>query len=140
MGGETSDGRWHIAAHGKRIVYLSEHAAVALVEVLAHLQSNPKLLPAQYRLIKVVLSDDVSTESVAADSLPHDWGEHLTKTQSIGDAWLARGASALLKVPSASTPESFNYLLNPLHPDARKIEVEWCKRIQFDRQIFRTFV
>ncbi len=29
LGGEKADGRWHSAARGKRIVYLSEHPALA---------------------------------------------------------------------------------------------------------------
>jgi RES domain-containing protein len=54
VGGEKADGRWHTAARGKRIVYLSEHPAVALVEVLANLHTNPKLFPDSYQLIKVM--------------------------------------------------------------------------------------
>jgi RES domain-containing protein len=45
VGGEKADGRWHTAARGKRIVYLSELPAVALVEVLANLHANRNSLP-----------------------------------------------------------------------------------------------
>ncbi|MEA2543931.1 MAG: hypothetical protein QOH35_5297, partial [Acidobacteriaceae bacterium] len=33
MGGEKTDGRWHTAKRGKRIVYLSDYPALALIEV-----------------------------------------------------------------------------------------------------------
>jgi hypothetical protein len=45
MGGEKSDGWWHTAERGKRIVYLSDYLAVALIEVLVNLKENPKLFP-----------------------------------------------------------------------------------------------
>ena len=48
IGGEKADGRWHTAARGKRILYLSEHPAIALIEVLANLHTNPNLIPETY--------------------------------------------------------------------------------------------
>jgi len=44
LGAEKSDGRWHAAARGKRIVRLSEHPAAALIEML-----NQNILPPQWR-------------------------------------------------------------------------------------------
>jgi hypothetical protein len=37
-------------------------------------------------------------------------------------------------VPS---PESTNCLFNPLHPDARKVRVEWSRWIDYDRRLFQ---
>jgi RES domain-containing protein len=105
-GGEKADGRWHTAAKGKRIVYLSEHPAVALVEELG------------------------------SGVLGEDWRSKLEKTRRIGDAWLERRSSALLRVPSAPSPESWNYLLNPLHAEARETEVEWARWVEYDRRLF----
>ena len=47
MGGEKSDGRWHTAKRGKRIVYLSDHPAIALIEVLANLKGQSEALSRQ---------------------------------------------------------------------------------------------
>ena len=57
MGGEKSDGRWHTAKRGKRIVYLSDHPAVALIEVLANLKGNPRLFPDSYQLMKITVAE-----------------------------------------------------------------------------------
>ena len=38
-------------------------------------------------------------------------------------AWLARDSVALLMVPSAIVPETFNVLLNPAHRDAKRIAI-----------------
>jgi RES domain-containing protein len=133
-GGEKADGRWHTAAKGKRIVYLSEHPAVALVEVLANLRGNPRLFPERYRMMKV--SGAVGVEELGSGVLGEDWRSKLEETRRIGDAWLERRSSALLRVPSAPSPESWNYLLNPLHAEARGLEVEWAKWVEYDRRLF----
>lgn len=136
LGGEKSDGRWHTAAHGKRIVYLSEHPALALVEVLANLHGNPRLLPESYQLIKVRVEPEISSERFDIDSLSDKWHEDLNETQAAGDEWLARGSSALLGVPSSPSPESVNFLLNPLHADARRMKIDWAKWIRYDKRLF----
>jgi hypothetical protein len=41
-----------------------------------------------------------------------------------------------LAVPSAPSPESLNYLFNPLHPDAKGVAIEWCKWIKYDKRLF----
>jgi RES domain-containing protein len=137
VGGEKADGRWHSSARGKRIVYLSEHPAVALVEVLANFHSNPKLFPESYQLIKVLIPDDLAKEVIPTDRLSDVWRDYITETQMLGDEWLSRRSGALLVVPSVPSPESHNCLLNPLHPDARRIDIEWCKWIKYDRRLFR---
>ena len=135
-GGEKSDGRWHTAARGRRIVYLSEHPALALVEVLANLKGDPRLFSDSFQLMKVAVGDNVSTNVLAPNLLSSDWRDDLAQTRSVGDAWLAQGGSALLGVPSVPSPESVNYLFSPLHPDAKNVETEWCKWIEYDKRLF----
>jgi RES domain-containing protein len=136
LGGEKTDGRWHTAARAKRIVYLSEHPALALIEVLANLKGNPKLFPDAYQLMKVSVADGVSKDVLGAKILTKKWRENGSETRLAGDAWLAKAASALLVVPSVPSPESQNYLFNPLHPDARSLTIEWCKWIEYDKRLF----
>lgn len=136
LGGERTDGRWHTAAKDKRIVYLSEHPALALIEVLANLKGNPKLFPDSYQLMKVSVDDIVSQQIFPFESLASDWRERVSETRSAGDAWLSAGSLALLAVPSVPSPESLNYLLNPLHPDAKGLTIEWCKWIEYDKRLF----
>jgi RES domain-containing protein len=136
LGGEKTDGRWHTAARGRRIVYLSEHPALALIEVLANLKGNPKLFPDAYQLMKVTVKEDVSEEILGPEATTGEWQDDLAATRSVGDAWLAAGRSALLPVPSAPSPESWNYLFNPLHSDANGLTVEWCRWIEYDKRLF----
>jgi RES domain-containing protein len=60
---------------------------------------------------------------VSLDQLPTDWPEKTEKTRALGDGWLTKGSAALLSVPSAIVPETFNVLLNPAHQDAERIVI-----------------
>jgi RES domain-containing protein len=137
LGGERADGRWHSAGRGKRIVYLSEHPALALLEVLANLKGNPKLFPESYQMMQVEVPEDVSSRRVTVASLAADWREDVRGTRAVGDAWLEAGESAILWVPSAVAPESWNVLLNALHAEARMVTVAWARRVGYDKRLFR---
>lgn len=139
LGGEKSDGRWHTAAPGKRVVYLSEHPAVALLETLANLKGNPALFPEKYQLIEVQVGDDVfSAMTVLSDPKgnPFDLDAPIEVTRRAGDNWLQSKASALVSVPSFPAPKSINVLLNPLHPDAGKVVIANCSWIKYDKRLF----
>lgn len=54
--------------------------------------------------------------------------EHLlpgeeSDTQTYGSDWAAKGQSLVLMVPSAVLPVSSNYLINPLHPQAKGLKI-----------------
>ncbi|MGD0914232.1 MAG: RES family NAD+ phosphorylase [Terracidiphilus sp.] len=141
LGGEKSDGRWHTAARGKRIVYLSESPAGALLESLANLKGNPALFPEKYQLLEVGVPDDVYASMVyPTGASPASRAFYKTLAQSLsrkkGDNWLRSNVSALAGVPSFPSPYSLNILLNPKHRDGRRITVEACRRIKYDRRQF----
>jgi RES domain-containing protein len=58
-------------------------------------------------------------------------------TQKIGDAWIEAGKTAILAVPSALYPEETNYVLNPVHPDFRRIEISAAEPFAFDPRMAR---
>jgi RES domain-containing protein len=138
FGGERLKGRWHTRAPGKRIVYLAEHPAVALIENLANLDGDPQFLPDTFQLLKVsTTGPSVPVARLTSKQLAAIDSDDLATTQSLGDAWLAARTSALIRVPSIPSPESWNYLLNPLHPAAARIKVDWARRITYDKRLFR---
>ncbi len=122
-GGLRLSGRWHTAGHP--IVYLAESAPGAILEVLVHLLENGAI-PPDYKLLRIQVSDAAGNtglmESLRPEQLPANWRDDFTVTQRIGNQWLADGRSALLRIPSAIAPATFNVLLNPTHPEATRVQ------------------
>ncbi len=133
-GGLFASARWHTS--GRPIVYLAETAAGALIEVLVHLELDLNNLPQSYTLLKAEAPDNVSIRTLSDSDLPPNWRQNETAARSVGDEWLASGTHALLRVPSAILPETFNVLLNPGHPHAAQVKVLWCQEYPWDRRLF----
>jgi RES domain-containing protein len=134
-GGLHASARWHSQGHA--IVYLASSPAGALVEILVHLELDPQRLPLNYRMLKADAPDDTQPGRINASTLPATWRDDLTLTRNLGDEWLIAGSSALLEVPSAILPETFNLLLNPRHPDAQRVSVLWHQPFPSDRRFFK---
>jgi RES domain-containing protein len=134
-GGLRASGRWH--TRGRRVVYCTENPAAALLEILVHFEIDLRDLPARYRLLKVKLSDDLRIDRVSSSDLDSDWIGNTQMTRAIGDAWLTKAATPLLAVPFAIVPETSNVLLNPAHPDARRIVIVSASDHVIDPRLLR---
>jgi RES domain-containing protein len=136
-GGLRVGGRWHSA--GRPVVYLADHPAGALLEVLVHLiGANLAALPESYQLLEVRTRGQVAAQRVRPESLPRDWRAQPHLTRALGDAWLKGGKSALLDVPSALVPGATNTLLNPRHAHAVRLAIVAVARHPFDERLFAT--
>ena len=133
-GGRKAGARWHSA--GSRIVYLAESPMAALVETLVHLEVESEETPDFYTLLKISVPDGIAIQPLDPPA-ESDWKRDLELTRRIGDAWLASLETPLARVPSVIAPQTWNYLLNPEHPDAKKIEVAEVIRERFDNRLFR---
>jgi RES domain-containing protein len=133
-GGLRYSGRWHTAGHP--IVYLAESAAGALLEVLVHLEVEDNDLPHPYNLLRVTVPAQLEAERLyfAQDEA---WKSNIRMTRAIGDEWLQSARSAIAQVPSAIMPSTWNYLLNPGHPDAQRVEIVEVAPAQFDPRLLR---
>jgi RES domain-containing protein len=133
-GGLYASARWH--SQGHRIVYLAQSPAGALTEVLVHLELDADDLPKTFKLLKVEAPDDLAIGEVSLSQLPANWRDDLVLTRTIGDEWLEGKETALLKVPSAIVPETFNVLLNPEHRGAARVKVLAHEQYPWDRRLF----
>ena len=134
-GGLRASGRWH--TRGRRIVYCSQSPAAALLEILVHFEIDVRDLPARYRLLKLDAPDALVVAEVALHDLPADWVERTDVSRSHGDRWLQLEQAPLLRVPSAVVPETFNVLLNPAHPEARRVTVVQVSDHAIDPRLLR---
>jgi RES domain-containing protein len=58
-------------------------------------------------------------------SLPSSWRDSPPSeaTQTVGSAWAKRMSSAVLRVPSILVPGEYNLLLNPQHPQFKRLKI-----------------
>jgi RES domain-containing protein len=133
-GGRLYPGRWN--SGGTPMVYLAGCPPGALIEILVHLELNQLELPPSYLLLRILAPDRLSVPGLAAPE-GGAWKDDEAGTRKLGDAWLKSRRSALARVPSAILPETFNYLLNPLHPDAARITVAKVQSALLDVRLLR---
>ena len=107
-----------------------------MLEILVHLQFRDRKLPETYHLLQVEAPDSLAVEPLDPSPNPL-WKEQPEFTRGLGNAWLGSLATPLARVPSAIVPQTWNYLLNPEHPDAAKLKIEAVIRERFDNRLFR---
>jgi RES domain-containing protein len=116
-GARLYGGRWN--SPGASVVYTSGSRALAALESLVHLNS-PVIF--KYAAIPIAFDDALLEE---AAELPADRTDEPSPsaTTTIGDLWVQEARSAVVKLPSVIIPREPNYLLNPAHPDFKKIVI-----------------
>jgi RES domain-containing protein len=133
-GARLYGGRWN--SPGVRMVYTSPSLALAAIETFVHLE--PNLQPDDLVSIAAEMADDVATERLDLKSLPRKWYELRDESlKKFGDRWIHAGETIALHVPSAAIRGEWNVLLNPEHPDFRKLRIEKSRPFQFDLRMFR---
>ena len=120
-GARIVGGRWN--RRGTAAVYASESLALAALELLVH--ADPALLPEDLVAIAAEVPDNLAVESVPPRELPADWRNHPAPEALAdrGTEWAKSRRTAVLAVPSALVPRERNFLLNPAHPDFRRIRI-----------------
>lgn len=132
VGASLSKGfRWN--SLNTRLVYTAESRALALLEISVHLDLSEDL-PTDRYFIELDIPENISIQEVSIQNLPYNWDSKppITTTQFIGDDFVLENKTAVLKVPSSIVPQEYNYLINPNHPDAKKIKVLSKTLLKFD--------
>jgi len=133
-GAEKAGGRWN--SKGTAMVYTSESRALCTTEIAVHTPLG--ILPLDYVIIAIEIPKTMAIEELEIDVLPEDWKSlpHSHSTQEIGDSFVTTEKFAVLRVPSAVVQGEYNYLLNPLHKDFKKIKVKLIEPFDFDERLF----
>jgi RES domain-containing protein len=130
-GAADNGGRWN--SRGVPVVYTSSTKSLAALESLVHL--NPPVL---FKYVAIRIKFDATlVESVPAKALPPDWWVEPPppSSKTVGDAWVRAARSAVLALPSVIISGEPNYLLNPAHPDFKKISIGKPAVFTFDPRL-----
>jgi RES domain-containing protein len=133
-GARKHGGRWN--SPGRPAVYLASSRALALLEVLVHLEDEAAL--AAYVLFEVEAAER-DVEVLDADRLPRGWrrtADH-APLRALGDAWLESRRGLLLALPSAIIPQEQILLLNPLHPRTASLRIGPAEELGIDPRLLR---
>lgn len=128
-------GRWNRA--GTAVVYASENLSLAALEYFVNLAAD--LLPDDLVAIPATLPQRLKSRDIGADELPDNWRDNPAPEtlKGQGTEWVRSGVSALLWVPSAVIPEERNVLLDPNHPDFKKIAIGSPRPFSFDPRMLK---
>lgn len=133
-GAALKGARWNSV--GIELIYTAENRSLAMAEVAVHLSWS--MLPDDYVMITIDVPDDIEPEMLAVDELPPDWGvfPHPDSVKKFGDDFVLRNESSVLQVPSAVTKGDLNWLINPAHPDFKRIRISGIEPFDFDKRLF----
>ena len=125
--------RWN--SNDVKVIYTANSRALACLENVVH---RSKLgLSLNFSVMEINIPDSLAITTVNLKDLPVNWDqfENMHLMQNLGDNWIEECKTAVLKIPSSIIHDEFNYLLNPDHPEFKKIKLETVKPFLFDDRI-----
>lgn len=139
-GGNRERGaRWN-SGGGRGVVYCSENLATCVLEALVNFgPAQRRKLPPNFRQVLLDIPDDAGVEELTAQDLPDDPDavdeSGRTWTQARGDRWLRAGRALVMRVPSLVVPVERNLLLDPQHPEMKRVRIVANEPFRFDDRL-----
>lgn len=125
--------RWN--QKGSFVIYTAESRSLACLENLVHRsgEGDSNL----YKVMLIQIPDSLEIEVIDVKNLKPGWQriENYPYCQKMAADWLSGGNTAILKVPSVLVKNEFNFILNPNHPDFKKIKLTGAEDFIFDPRL-----
>lgn len=124
--------RW--SAKGRFVIYTAGSRALACLENMVHRSGEGNNF--LYKVMIIEIPETVVIKELDEAQLKKDWHtiDNYAYCQSIGTNWLNESDYAVLKVPSVVIKKEHNYLINPNHPDFKKITLTGNEDFDFDKR------
>ena len=134
-GAALKGARWN--SIGVELIYTASNKSLAMAEVAVHF--TLATLPSDYMMITIFIPDNISIQKLNISDLPTNWNTfpHPSTTQTIGDQFIADNKFCVLQIPSAVTQGDYNLLINPNHPDFKRIKIIATDKFPFDKRLFK---
>lgn len=128
-------GRWN--KKGEEVIYTASSRSLACLENLIHKSGRGGTVT--YKTMVIYIPDTLEIQQVNFKDLPVHWNQVslCRECQHIGSNWYASRDYPVLKVPSAVIPDEYNYVLNSMHPDFKKILLIETLPFSFDKRFER---
>lgn len=128
-------GRWN--SEHVPMIYCGGSRALCALEVLVHIDSERP--PLDIVVSTLIVPEDAPRHTPGPRQLPRGWDaeRYSAPVQEFGDRFILAKEHLVLRVPSAVVPHEFNYLLNPLHPDFKRVKVLAVISFKFDPRLFK---
>jgi len=133
-GAEKTGGRWN--SKGIPVLYTAASRALAVVEIAVHVPIG--IIPINYFLATINVPENDILKIDVSD-LPQNWNTNpfVKETQAIGNDFIRKNEHLVLQVPSASVGGDHNYLVNPRHPEFKKVKIKSIDPFVFDVRLFK---
>jgi RES domain-containing protein len=133
-GSRRYGGRWN--SKGFAVVYTSSSLSLAILEVLVHIPIYAILEEYVYFPIEF---DQKFFLPLDMNNLPGNWKNDPAPraVKQIGDSWIESRRSVILEVPSTIVSTEKNYLINPPHPDFKKLRIGSPTKFEFDPRLIK---
>ena len=105
---------------------------MAILEILV--RATKATSPDSYTLTSFEIPDN-GVYQIQLKKIKNNWKFDLKYTQGIGEDFLNENKSLGLQVPSAIVPQENNFLLNPLHPDFKKVKIISSELLELDKRL-----
>jgi RES domain-containing protein len=131
-GAKLHGGRWNVI--GLPCIYTSETRALSVLEYAANVGIEE--IPASLSITVLTLPEKCWKE-FREEELPQNWRRVPSpqETKEWGNVHLQQNRYLALKIPSVIIPSEFNFILNPLHADFKKVKIKEITPFGFDRRI-----
>jgi RES domain-containing protein len=131
-GARLYGGRWN--PPGVPCLYASESRALALLEFTANV--SPDAFPGALAITEIDIPE-VEVMKPTLRQLPGHWRNYPAPdaTRAFGERLLRQAEALVIRMPSVIIPEEYNFLVNPLHPEARSVRVLRVKEFKMDGRL-----
>ena len=131
-GAKIKGARWNTP--GSSMLYTAQSISLSVLELLVHI--GFKDIQNFYHLLAISIPDDTALSEINIVKLKKDWLEDEDYTAFMGTEFLKNNENLILKVPSAIITEEYNFLINPYHPDFKKVKIKKSNPFIFDQRLY----
>jgi RES domain-containing protein len=124
--------RWN--SPGRRMLYTSQYISLSILESLVHI--DKKFIPANQYLLHISIPDTKDVKTITRAAIKKDWRTNIEYSRWVGDQFIRSAEFLILKVPSVVVDQENNFLLNPVHPDYKKVKIVNAELLQLDQRLF----